>query len=85
MNIFRQFRWQLTLSYTLVTDCALQVITHIREATIFKIFIPNNYLSPAGLVSIFRDNSTPLILATQFFLQPRTYQRIMSDRYRGRR
>jgi signal transduction histidine kinase len=61
MNIFRQLRWKLTLSYTLVTVSAFLVVTLILGAIVYsRIFIPVNVLSPAGLVEIVRQNSTPL-------------------------
>ena len=41
MNIFRQLRWQLTLSYTLVTVSAFLVIILVLGGILFtQIFVP---------------------------------------------
>ena len=51
MNIFRQLRWKMTLSYTLVTVGALLVITLIVGGIAFtQIFIPVQYLDPEQLI-----------------------------------
>jgi signal transduction histidine kinase len=60
-NIFRQLRWKLTLSYTMVTMSAFLVVMLIMGGMIFtQIFIPNNILGPIGLIEIISKNSTPL-------------------------
>ncbi len=47
MNIFRQLRWKLTLSYTLVTVSALLVILLVMAGILFtQIFVPKDYLNP---------------------------------------
>ncbi len=61
MNILRQIRWKLTLSYTLVTVGAFLVILLITAGFLFtQIFLPNDYFSPERLEEIIRENSTPL-------------------------
>src|SRR5512135_2731636 len=61
MNIFRQLRWKLTLSYTLVTVSAFLVVLLIIGGLFFtQIFIPNNIFNPAQLVETVRQNSSPL-------------------------
>jgi signal transduction histidine kinase len=51
MNIFRKLRWQLTLSYTIVTVSAILVILLFVGGIAFnQIFIPKNYLDPDQLV-----------------------------------
>ncbi len=67
MNIFRQLRWQLTLSYTIVTVCAFLVITLILGGILFtQIFIPKNYLSPEQMIDAWmndREGSNYLTLS----------------------
>jgi len=61
MNIFRQLRWKLTLSYTLVTVSAFLVVLLIMGAMLLsRIFLPNNYVSAPELLEILREDSTPL-------------------------
>lgn len=49
MNIFRQLRWKLTLSYTLVTVSALLVIVVVIAGVLFsQIFVLQDYLNPEG-------------------------------------
>jgi len=61
MNILRQLRWKLTLSYTLVTVSAFLVVTLIMGGILFsRIFIPENTISPAGLTEAVMKSSTPL-------------------------
>jgi signal transduction histidine kinase len=62
MNIFRQLRWKLTFSYTIVTVSAFLVVILILGGIVFtRIFLPNNYIvSYASLVKNIRDNSNPL-------------------------
>lgn len=61
MNIFRRLRWQLTLSYTVVTVCALLVVTIILSAVFLpRIFIPNNYFSPEALIEGMIKNDTKI-------------------------
>ena len=51
MNIFRQLRWKLTLSYTLVTVSALLVILLVMAGILFtQIFVPKDYLNPEGMI-----------------------------------
>jgi hypothetical protein len=65
MNLFRQLRWKLTLSYTLVTVGTLLVITLVLGGflliRIFEAerFYPPGY-SPTGYIASFMDieNST---------------------------
>ena len=57
MNIFRQLRWKLTLSYTLVTVSALLVILLGMAVILFnQIFISENYLDPEGLIDAWLNN-----------------------------
>ncbi len=61
MNIFRRLRWKLTLSYTIVTVCALLVVTLIVGTIVLtRIFLPNNFLSPEALVEILSKNETSI-------------------------
>jgi len=56
MNIFRQLRWKLTLSYTLVTVSALLVVILVMGGLFFtRVFLPNNYLSPEMLIEFLRE------------------------------
>ena len=51
MNLFRQLRWNLTLSYTLVTVSAFLVITLILVGLVFSnVFVPRNSLNPEDLI-----------------------------------
>jgi hypothetical protein len=51
MNIFRQLRWKLTISYTLVTVSALLVILVVMAGILFtQIFVPKDYLNPEGMI-----------------------------------
>jgi hypothetical protein len=60
MSIFRQLRWQLTLSYTLVTVGAFLVIVLILEGILFtQIFAPENAFTVQGLVEIIQKNTVP--------------------------
>jgi signal transduction histidine kinase len=65
MNIFRQLRWKLTLSYTLVTVSTLLVITLVLGGILLiRIFKAESYMppgySPTGYIAGFMDttNST---------------------------
>jgi NarL family two-component system sensor histidine kinase LiaS len=61
MNIFRKLRWQLTLSYTLVTVCAFLVVILILGSILLpRLFIPDNILTPEGIIDVLRENSTRL-------------------------
>ena len=52
MNIFRQLRWKLTLSYTLVTLGAFLVILLIMAGLVLtQIFVPSNSLNPEELIT----------------------------------
>jgi len=57
MNIFRQLRWRLTLSYTIVTVSAFLVITLILGGILFtQIFLPENYLRPEQMIDGWMNN-----------------------------
>jgi signal transduction histidine kinase len=61
MSIFRQLRWRLTFSYTLVTVSAFLVILLVMGGIILKrVFIPENILTPEGTIEIIRQSNTPL-------------------------
>jgi signal transduction histidine kinase len=61
MNIFHKLRWKLTLNYTIVTVCALLVITIILGGILLpRLFLPNNLLSPEGLVRNIQRDVSPL-------------------------
>ena len=61
MNIFRRLRWKLTLSYTIVTVCALLVVTLVVGTILLtRIFLPNNFLSPETVVEILMKNEVPI-------------------------
>jgi len=66
MKIFRQLRWKLTLSYTLVTVGALLVITLILGGIVFtQVFIPVQYFAPEQMIDAWmnsRISSNYLIL-----------------------
>jgi signal transduction histidine kinase len=62
MNIFRQLRWQLTFSYTIVTVSALLVVSLIMGGLVFtRVFLPENYLSPERLIELAREQDAPLL------------------------
>jgi signal transduction histidine kinase len=57
MNIFRQLRWKLTLSYTLVTVGALLVITLILGGITFtRVFIPIQYFAPDQMIDAWMNS-----------------------------
>ena len=57
MKIFRQLRWKMTLSYTLVTVGALLVITLIMGGIAFsQIFIPIQYFDPEQLIDAWMNS-----------------------------
>ena len=59
MNIFRQLRWKLTLSYTLVTVSAFLVVTLILAGIIFtQLFISGNFLNPEQMIEEFMNSSS---------------------------
>ena len=61
MNIFRKLRWQLTLSYTLVTVCAFLVVILIMGAILLpRFFIPDNILTPEGIIDVLQKSQDPL-------------------------
>ncbi len=61
MNIFRKLRWQLTLSYTIVTVCAFLVVILIMGAIILpRFFIPDNILTPEGIIDVLQESQDPL-------------------------
>lgn len=60
MNIFRQLRWKMTLSYTLVTVGALLVITLILGGIGFtRIFIPVQSLDPEQMIDAWMNGRMP--------------------------
>ena len=60
MKIFRQLRWKLTLSYTLVTVGVLLVITLILGGIGFaRIFIPVQYLDPEQMIDAWMNSRMP--------------------------
>ena len=60
MNIFRQLRWKLTLSYTLVTVSAFVVATLVVGGIVFTpLFVPNSYFTPEELLESLRENINP--------------------------
>ena len=62
MKIFRQLRWKLTLSYTIVTVSAFLVILLITTGMLFgRLFLPENYLSPERLIDEYRDSNGYLL------------------------
>ena len=75
MNIFRQLRWKLTLSYTLVTVSALLVILLVMAGILFtQIFVPKDYLNPEGMIDAWmngRMRSDYPCFGAKFFLNPR--------------
>src|SRR4030067_254657 len=57
MNIFRQLRWKMTLSYTLVTVGALLVITLILGGVAFtQVFIPIQYFDPDQMINAWMNS-----------------------------
>ena len=57
MKIFRQLRWKMTLSYTLVTVGTLLVITLIVGGIAFnQIFIPVQYLDPEQMIDAWMNS-----------------------------
>ena len=57
MNIFRQLRWKLTLSYTLVTLGAFLVILLIMAGLVLtQIFVPTNSLNPEELITWYMND-----------------------------
>jgi signal transduction histidine kinase len=57
MNIFRQLRWKMTLSYTLVTVGALLVITLILGGIVFtQVFIPVQSLDPEQMIDAWMNS-----------------------------
>jgi NarL family two-component system sensor histidine kinase LiaS len=60
MNIFRQLRWKLTLSYTLVTVGAFLVITLILGGIFLtQIFLPESDFNPEQLIDGWMNNRIP--------------------------
>jgi signal transduction histidine kinase len=60
MKIFRQLRWKLTLSYTLVTVGALLVITLILGGIAFtQMFIPVQYFNPEQMIDAWMNSRMP--------------------------
>ena len=66
MNIFRKLRWQLTLSYTIVTVCAFLVVILIMGSILLpRLFIPDNILTPEGMINVYEK--VPLDCGATFF------------------
>jgi hypothetical protein len=60
MNLFRQLRWKLTLGYIIVTVSSFLVILLIIAGLVFtRIFMPENVLTPEGLVEIVQKDVAP--------------------------
>jgi signal transduction histidine kinase len=60
MKIFRQLRWKLTLSYTLVTVGALLVITLILGGIAFtQVFIPIQSFTPDQMIDAWMNSRIP--------------------------
>jgi signal transduction histidine kinase len=65
MKIFRQLRWKLTLSYTLVTVGALLVITLILGGIAFtQVFIPVQYFAPEQMVDAWMNSDNQGVYPT---------------------
>jgi signal transduction histidine kinase len=59
MNIFRQLRWKLTWSYTIVTVSAFLVITLILGGLVFtQIFVQEDLLDPEQMIDNYINNRT---------------------------
>jgi signal transduction histidine kinase len=59
---FRRLRWQLILSYTIVTIGALLVAVLILSGLVFsRLFLPDDLYSPADWQRINDENITPLV------------------------
>jgi hypothetical protein len=60
MNLFRQLRWKLTLSYIIVTVSSFLVILLIMSGLVFtQIFNPENVLTLEGLVELTQKDVVP--------------------------
>ena len=60
MSIFRQLRWKLTLTYTIVTVSAFLVIILILGGLLFaQIFLPGSYLNPEQLIEGWLNSTIP--------------------------
>ena len=60
MNILRQLRWKMTLSYTVVTVSAFLVITLILGGIVFaQIFAAENDLSPERMIDAWMNSTEP--------------------------
>jgi len=61
MNIFHKLRWQLTLSYIIVTVCAFLVVILILGGIILpRLFLPDNILTPEGIIEVLHESNYPL-------------------------
>jgi signal transduction histidine kinase len=61
MNIFRQLRWKLTLSYTWVTVSAFLVVLLVLGGIFFtRIFVPQGVMTPELMIGILQENSNPI-------------------------
>jgi signal transduction histidine kinase len=59
MNIFRQLRWKLTFSYTIVTVSAFLVILLIMTGFVFaQVFVPEDLLSPEQMIDNYMNSKT---------------------------
>jgi signal transduction histidine kinase len=60
MNLFRQLRWKLTLSYIIVTVSSFLLILLIMSGLIFtQILIPENVLTLEGVIGYIQKNTAP--------------------------
>jgi two-component system, NarL family, sensor histidine kinase LiaS len=70
MNIFRKLRWQLTLSYTLVTVCTLLVITMILGGILLpRIFVSEVDINAEQMIQQFMKKSYGYFLISQMVSQ----------------
>src|SRR5512136_495733 len=61
MNIFRELRWKLTLTYTILTVSAFFVIILILGGIVLpRIFAPINIMTPTTLIEIIQKGSNPI-------------------------
>jgi signal transduction histidine kinase len=75
---FRRLRWQLILSYTLVTIGALLVAVLIVAGLVFsRLFPPDDLYTPADWQQISDENTTPLV--RPFLALPAVDEEVVSD------
>jgi len=71
MDIFHQLRWKLTLSYTLVTISAIQVVLLVIAGLFLtRLFVPENNLSPDVMIDEFMKSDTYLLWSLIFYQSP---------------